>query len=90
MAGSFDSAIFAAFKRSEIEGKFKIKPVSNSNGNQVTVTITAPDNQIWQAIDAVSKANVAPSEPVKPKKKPKAPPPESDSLDPMPMRRVSR
>jgi len=46
--------VTAAFEHSEIDGQFKIKPVTNSSGKHVSVTITAPENQIWQAINAIS------------------------------------
>ena len=51
-----------AFCNANINGNFKIKPILSSNENQVEVTITAPETEIWQVFDAVSKANKAQSE----------------------------
>jgi Predicted transcriptional regulators len=52
-------SVYEAFIKSNINGKFKIKPILGSTENQVTVTITAPKTEIWKAINAVSKANKA-------------------------------
>ena len=46
-----------AFHKSDIDGKFKIKLAPASGDDHVTVTITVPENQVWQAFDAVSGAN---------------------------------
>ena len=48
-------SVATAFKRSNINGKFKIKPVLNSDGNEVAVTITAPEEQIWDAVKIISE-----------------------------------
>ena len=66
--------VTAAFEHSDIDGQFKIKPVTNSSGKHVSVTITAPENQIWQAIDAISdlKAQTASIGSARGHKKPKA------------------
>lgn len=48
--------VLEAFRKTNVDGKFKIKPAAGFNDNHVTVTITVPKDQIWQAFDAASKA----------------------------------
>ncbi|BBO89686.1 ParB/RepB/Spo0J family partition protein [Desulfosarcina ovata] len=62
-----------AFHKSDIDGEFKIKPALASGKNQITVTITVPKDQIWQAFDAASRAKNTPVAKVIQKTQPKAP-----------------
>ena len=73
--------VTAAFNNSDIDGQFKIKPVLNSPEKRVSVTITAPENEIWDAIDTISniKPQFTPERPAKSGKKQKAQSSKSDS-----------
>ncbi len=63
--------VHEAFHKSDIDGKFKIIPAPGSDVNKVTVTITVPKDQMWQAFDAISGENNSHAEKVIRKKKTK-------------------